>query len=153
MPNTYTQIHLQLVFAVKYREAIIAPAWQYDLYKYMTGIIQHHGHKLLVINGMSDHVHILIGMRPTQSLSDLMKHLKQDSSKWINDFRLTNSHFNWQEGYGAFSCGKSQLPAVIKYIENQEEHHRTRPFLEEYRRFLDAFGVDYDERYLFQPLV
>ncbi|GAB2602940.1 IS200/IS605 family transposase [Spirosoma areae] len=152
MPNTYTQIHLQLVFAVKHRTAVIAPTWKYDLYNYITGIIHNHTHKLLAINGMPDHVHLLIGMRPTQSLSDLMQQLKQDSSKWVNDNRLTGSRFAWQEGYGAFSYGKSQLPAVIKYIENQEEHHRTRTFLEEYRRFLDAFGIEYDERYLFKPL-
>ena len=151
MPNTYTQIHLQLVFAVKHRAAVIAPAWKYDLYNYMTGIINQ-THKLLVINGMPDHVHILIGMRPTQSLSDLMQQLKQDSSKWINDNRLTGSRFAWQEGYGAFSYGKSQLPAVTKYIDNQEDHHRTRTFADEYRRFLDVFGIDYEEQYLFKPL-
>lgn len=152
MPNTYTQIHLQLVFAVKNRTATIAPTWKHDLYGYMTGIIHHYDHKLLIINGMPDHVHILIGMRPTQSLSDLMRHIKQDSSKWINDNRLTGSHFAWQEGYGAFSYGKSQLPAVVKYIENQEEHHKKRSFLDEYRQFLDAFGIEYDDRYLFKPL-
>ncbi|GAB3222445.1 IS200/IS605 family transposase [Spirosoma arcticum] len=152
MPNTYTQIHLQLVFAVKHRTAVIAPIWKYDLYGYMTGVIHNHGHKLLVINGMPDHVHILIGMRPTQSLSDLMQQLKQDSSKWINDNRLTRSRFAWQEGYGAFSYSKSQLPVVIKYIENQENHHRTRTFLDEYRRFLDAFGIEYYDAYIFKPL-
>nr|WP_317163085.1 IS200/IS605 family transposase [Rudanella paleaurantiibacter] len=137
----------------KYRQAQIAPEWKDDLYKYMTGIIRHYDHKLLSINGMPDHVHVLIGMRPTQSLSDLMKHLKQDSSKWINDNNLTTSHFSWQEGYGAFSYGKSQVPDVIRYIENQEEHHRKRTFLEEYRRFLDAFGIDYEEPYIFKSLV
>lgn len=152
MPNTYTQIHLQLVFAVKYRTSIIAPDWKYDLYNYMTGIIQNHNHKLIAINGMPDHVHLLIGMRPTQALSDLMQKLKQDSSKWINDKKLTGSRFAWQEGYGAFSYGKSQLPAVINYIANQEEHHRTRTFLEEYRRFLDTFEIKYDEQYLFKSL-
>lgn len=152
MPNTYTQIHLQLVFAVKHRAAVIAPAWKYDLYGYMTGIIHQYKHKLIVINGMPDHVHILIGMRPTQSLSDLMKQLKQDASKWINDNRLTGSQFAWQEGYGAFSYGKSQLPAVISYIENQEEHHRTRTFMDEYQHFLDVFGIDYEDKYLFKPL-
>lgn len=150
MPNTYTQIHLQLVFAVKYRDAVISPIWKYELYAYMTGILQTYGHKLLVINGMPDHVHLLIGMRPTQSLSDLMKNLKQDSSKWINDNRKTRTHFNWQEGYGAFSYGKSQLPVIISYIEKQEEHHHKRTFLEEYRRFLDLFEVEYDERFLFK---
>ena len=152
MPNTYTQIHLQLVFAVKHRDAVISPTWKYELYAYMTGIIQNYGHKLLVINGMPDHVHLLIGMRPTQSLSDLMKNLKQDSSKWINENRKTRAHFNWQEGYGAFSYGKSQLPIIIEYIENQENHHHKRTFLEEYRRFLDLFEVEYDERFLFKEL-
>ncbi|TAE30626.1 MAG: IS200/IS605 family transposase [Cytophagales bacterium] len=155
MPNTYTQIHLQLVFAVKYRDAVIASIWKYELYAYMTGIIHNYGHKLLVINGMPDHVHLLIGMRPTQSLSDLMKNLKQDSSRWINENRKTPAHFNWQEGYGhgptlRFSYGKSQLPAVITYIENQEKYHHRSTFLEEYRRFLDAFEIEYDERFLFK---
>lgn len=152
MPNTYTQIHLHLVFAVKHRTAVITPAWKHDLYNYITGIIQNHTHKLLAINGMPDHIHILIGMRPTQSLSDLMQAIKQSSSKWVNDNRLTRGRFAWQEGYGAFSYGKSQLPAVISYIENQEEHHRKRTFLDEYRQFLDTFGIDYNEQYLFQPL-
>ncbi|MBO0930133.1 IS200/IS605 family transposase [Fibrella aquatilis] len=152
MPNIYTQIHLQLVFAVKYRAAVISPTWKYELYNYMTGIIQHYNHKLIAINGMPDHIHILIGMRPTQSLSDLMQQLKQSSSKWINEKRMTRSQFAWQEGYGAFSYGKSQLPALIQYIDNQEQHHQTRTFLDEYRRFLDIFGIDYDEQFLFKPL-
>lgn len=152
MPNTYTQIHLQLVFAVKHRGAVIASTWKYDLYQYMTGIVHNHTHKLIAINGMPDHVHLLIGMRPTQSLSDLMQQLKQDSSKWINDNRMTGSRFAWQEGYGAFSYGKSQLPAVITYIENQEKHHQKQTFLNEYKRFLDVFGIDYEEQYLFRQL-
>ncbi|AQG78357.1 IS200/IS605 family transposase [Spirosoma montaniterrae] len=152
MPNTYTQIHLQLVFAVKHRDAVIAPNWKYDLYSFMTGIISQYGHKLLIINGMPDHVHLLVGLRPTQSLSELMKNLKQSSAKWVNDNRLTQGHFSWQEGYGAFSYSKSQLPAVIRYIEKQEDHHTKRSFLDEYRQVLDAFGVSYEEQYLFQPL-
>lgn len=152
MPNTYTQIHLQLVFAVKHRAAIVAPVWKYDLYNYMTGIIHNHSHKLLAINGMPDHVHILIGMRPTQSLSELMQQLKQESSRWVNDNQLTSSRFAWQEGYGAFSYSKSQLPNVIRYIDNQEEHHQAHTFLTEYKQLLAIFGIDYDERYLFNPL-
>ncbi|MEZ0543161.1 IS200/IS605 family transposase [Fibrella arboris] len=152
MANTYTQIHLQLVFAVKHRAAIISPEWKDKLYKYMTGIIQSYGHKLLIINGMSDHVHVLIGFRPTQSLSDLMRHLKQDSSKWINDEGLTKQHFAWQEGYGAFSYSKSQIPSVMAYIHQQEKHHQSHTFTDEYRRFLDLFGIDYDEKYIFKPL-
>ncbi|MBC3788845.1 IS200/IS605 family transposase [Spirosoma utsteinense] len=152
MPNTYTQIHIQLVFAVKNRAAVITPTWKYDLYSYMTGIIQNHSHKLLAINGMPDHIHILIGMRPTQSLSELMQQLKQESSKWINDKQLTSSRFAWQEGYGAFSYGKSQLPNLIRYIGNQEEHHKKQTFLTEYEQLLVIFGIDYDDRYLFKPL-
>ncbi|MEZ0487532.1 IS200/IS605 family transposase [Fibrella aquatica] len=152
MPNTYTQIHIQLVFAVKHRAAVIGPTWKYELYNYMTGIIQNHNHKLIAINGLPDHVHILIGMRPTQSLSNLMQQLKQDSSKWINEKQRTSGRFAWQEGYGAFSYGKSQLPAVIQYIDQQKEHHKTRTFLDEYRRFLDVFGIEYDEQFLFKPL-
>ena len=117
-----------------------------------TGLNQHHNHKLIAINGMPDHVHILIGMRPTQSLSELMQQLKQSSSKWINEKRLTGSQFAWQEGYGAFSYGKSQLPALIHYIANQEQHHQTRTFLDKYRRFLDLFGIDYEEQFLSHPL-
>ncbi len=148
MPNTYTQIHLQLIFAVQFRVALIQPEWKNDLYKYMTGIVKNNNHKLISINGMPDHVHILIGMRPHQSLSDLMRDIKGDSSKWINDNHLTKSKFRWQEGYGAFSYSHSHLKAVINYIENQERHHRKISFMEEYRDFLRKFDVEYDERYI-----
>ncbi len=103
MPNTYTQIHIQVVFTVQNRASIIRKQWQEELYYYITGIIQNYGHKLLAINGMPDHIHILFGMRPTQSLSDLMRAVKGDSSKWINDKRVMMGRFSWQEGYGAFS--------------------------------------------------
>ncbi len=152
MANTFTQIHIQLVFAVQNRRSMIKRVWKDDLYKYMTGIIQNHGHKVLQINGMPDHVHILIGMRPTQSLSDLMKQLKQDSSKWINESRFVNGRFSWQAGYGAFSYTKEQVPMIIDYIKNQEEHHRQQSFTEEYLDFLKKFGIDYDERYIFKSL-
>ena len=151
MANTYTQIHLQLVFAVKYRAAIIHRSWKDELYKYMTGIIQNAGHKLLIINGMPDHVHILFGMRPNQSLADLMKHVKGDSSEWINKRGFVR-HFKWQEGYGAFSYSKSDLPNVIRYIENQEQHHRKKSFLEEYLALLEEFEVEFNEQYIFKPL-
>ena len=152
MANTFTQIHIQLVFAVQNRRSMIKGVWKDDLHKYMTGIIQNHGHKVLQINGMPDHVHILIGMRPTQSLSDLMKQLKQDSSKWINESRFVNGRFSWQAGYGAFSYTKEQVPMIIDYIKNQEEHHRQQSFTEEYLEFLKKFGIDYDERYIFKPI-
>jgi putative transposase len=153
MANTYTQLHIHFVFAVKHRFGLINNKWKEDLYKYMTGIIQNYGHKLLSINGMPDHVHILIGLRPTQSISDLMKETKQFSSKWINDNRLVQGKFEWQEGYGAFSYSKSQVSSVINYIENQEKHHSKKTFLEEYREMLEKFKIDFDEKYIFKELI
>ena len=152
MANTYTQIHIQAVFSVQNRTCVIQKAWENELYKYMTGIIQNHDHKLLAINGMPDHVHVFFGMRPTQSLSDLMQDIKGDSSKWINKKGFINRRFSWQEGYGAFSYSKSQVDQVINYIRNQEEHHRKRTFTEEYLDFLERFQVPYDERYIFKPV-
>jgi len=153
MANTYTQIHIHFVFAVKFRQAIINNEWKDELYKYIAGIIKSNNHKLLAINGVADHVHILVGIRPAQSISDLMKHIKQDSSKWINKNNFFKSHFEWQEGYGAFSYSKSQLNAVINYIQNQELHHSKRTFKEEYIDFLEKFEIDYDERFIFKELI
>lgn len=148
MANTYTQIHLQLVFAVKFRNSLIGPLWKDELYKYITGIISRNEHKVLAIGGVSDHIHILIGMRPTQAVSDLLKEVKGSSSKWINGRRFIVPHFEWQEGFGAFSYAKSDLPKVISYIQQQEEHHRRKSFKEEYQEMLEEFQVDYDERYI-----
>jgi len=153
MPNTYTQIHIQFVFVVKYRRGLIHSSWKDELYKYITGIVQTNRHKMISINGMPDHVHVLIGMRPHQSISDLMQDIKGDSSKWINEKKFLQSKFEWQEGYGAFSYSKSDLKNVIRYIENQEEHHGRKTFLEEYKEFLEKFEVDYDERYIFKDLI
>lgn len=153
MTNTYTQIHIQFVFAVKYRNAVIETSWKNDLYKYMAGIVKNNNHKLLSINGMPDHVHILVGLRPSQSISDLLQDVKGSSSKWINSMKLVKGKFEWQEGYGAFSYSKSHLGNVISYIENQEQHHKKKTFLEEYREFLDKFEVEYDEKYLFKELI
>ena len=152
MPNTYTQIHIQAVFAVQNRECIIGKQWKDELYKYITGIIQNYNHKLIAINGMPDHVHVFFGMRPDQSLSVLMQQVKGDSSKWINEKKFVHGKFSWQEGYGAFSYSKSQVPQVIKYIQRQEEHHRKKTFIEEYIHFLNAFEIEYDERYIFKPV-
>jgi REP element-mobilizing transposase RayT len=118
----------------------------------MTGIIQNHGHKVLQINGMPDHIHILFGMRPTQSLSDLMKQVKQDSSKWINNKNFVNGKFSWQAGFGAFSYSKSEVPKVINYIKNQELHHKSKTFQEEYLQLLKKFKIEFDERYIFKPI-
>ena len=152
MANTYTQIHIQAVFAVKKRAGLIQPEWKNELYMYITGIIQKHEHKLLAINGMPDHLHVFVGMRPAQSLSDLMQDIKGSSSKWINEKRFISGKFEWQSGYGAFSYAKSQSSNVIAYIQNQEMHHRKISFLEEYKFFLEKFGIDYDDRYVFKGL-
>lgn len=152
MANTYTQIHIQVIFAVQNRQGLIQNHWKNDLYKYITTIIQNHEHKVLQINGMPDHIHILIGMRPTQSLSDLMKQIKQDSSKWINKTGIINGKFSWQAGYGAFSYSKDQLPRVIKYIQNQENHHKIVTFREEFMSLLKTHQVDFDEQFIFKPV-
>ncbi|MGF1671488.1 MAG: IS200/IS605 family transposase [Balneolaceae bacterium] len=152
MANTYTQIHIHSIFAVQNRQSLIQPSWEIELYKYITGIVQNNGHKLLQINGMPDHVHLLIGMRPVQSLSELMQQVKQDSSKWINEKRLAAGRFSWQEGFGAFSHSKSQVQTVITYIQNQKEHHKKKSFREEYLEFLEKWEVEYDERYIFKSI-
>jgi putative transposase len=152
MANTYTQIHIQVIFAVQNRDCVIGNSWKEELYRYMTGIIKNYNHKVLAINGTPDHVHILIGMRPTQSLSDLMQDIKGDSSKWINQKGFVKGRFSWQEGYGAFSYSKSHVNKAIEYVKNQEKHHRTKSFLEEYRDFLKKFEVDFDERYIFKEV-
>jgi putative transposase len=153
MANTYTQIHIHFVFAVKFRLSLIDKEWKEQLNKYITEITQNNNHKLLAINGMPDHIHILIGMRPSQSISDLMKEVKQSSSKWINENKFAKAHFEWQEGYGAFSYSKSQIDNVIKYINNQEEHHRKKTFKEEYLEMLTKFEIEYDEKYVFKDLI
>jgi REP element-mobilizing transposase RayT len=150
MANTYTQIHIQAIFAVKKRTGLIHNEWKDELYKYITGIIHTHNHKLLAINGASDHLHIFFGMRPNQSLSDLMQDIKGSSSKWINQKKFISQKFEWQEGYGAFSYSISQISKAIAYIENQEIHHRTISFLDEYKNFLEKFEVACDERYIFK---
>ena len=152
MANTYTQLYIQFVFAVQNRMSLISENWQSDLYKYMTGIIGQQEHKLMAINGMPDHVHILISMNPKQAPSDLMFHVKRSSSIWINDNKLCPGTFAWQEGFGAFSYGKSQIPTIARYIENQQKHHMKRTFINEYKEFLNAFGIEFDERYIYKPI-
>ena len=152
MANTYTQIHIQAVFTVQNRDCVIKKTWKDELYKYINGIIQNHGHKVLAINGKPDHIHVFFGMRPTQSLSDLMRDLKGDSSKWIKQKEFVKARFAWQEGYGAFSYSKSHVDSVIDYIKNQDIHHRKKSFIEEYHDFLEKFEIDYDERFVFEPV-
>lgn len=152
MANTYTQIHIQAVFSVHSRECLIHESWKDELYQYISGIVQNQGHKLLAIGGMPDHLHVFFGMRPSQSLSDLMQDIKGDSSKWINKKGFVRRKFSWQEGYGAFSYSKSQVDTVIKYIKNQEVHHKAKSFLEEYVEFLEKFQVPFENRYIFKPI-
>ena len=153
MADTYTQIHIQVIFVVKNRQCLIRKTWKDSLYKYITGIVQNHGHKVLAINGVGDHVHLFFGLRVTQSLSDLMRQVKGDSSEWINKKGLTKNKFRWQPGYGAFSYSKDAVHNVINYIKRQEEHHKKKTFLDEYREFLEFFEVEYEEKYLFKPVL
>lgn len=149
MANTYTQIHLHIVFAVRGRASLIPTGHASTLYRYITGIVTQQGQKLLAINGMPDHLHLLIGLRPDKALSDLMRDIKANAAKFINAQQWLPVKFAWQEGFGAFSYGASQLPTVIRYIEQQQEHHAKRTFSEEYRLLLDSFGVAYNPDYLF----
>jgi putative transposase len=147
MANTYTQLHIHLVFAVKNREALIAKPWRDELEKYMTSIIQKHNHKLLAIYAMRDHIHILIGYSPVHLIPNLVEELKTSSNHWIKVNQKIN--FAWQKGYGAFAHSKSQVSTVINYILNQEEHHKKRSFREEYLEILQKNEVDFEERYVF----
>jgi len=152
MANTFTQIHIHVVFAVQNRVSLIQKTWKEQLYKYIITIIQKHEHKVLAIGGMSDHIHILFGFRPTQALSNLIQEMKRDSSEWINQQRFTTGRFSWQEGYGAFSYSKSHVIKVVRYIETQEEHHKKKTFIDEYKKILNDFDLKYDERYIFKPI-
>lgn len=153
MSNTYTQIHIHLIFAVKNRNALIETSWKERLHQYMTGIIQNNEHKVLQINSMPDHIHILMGFRPRQSLSSLVQNLKTESSKFISRENLAKFKFEWQEGYGAFSYSKKDLENVISYIKNQEEHHKKKSFTTEYVEFLNEFEIVYDEKYIFKQII
>jgi putative transposase len=152
MANTYTQIYVQIVFAVQGRQNLIPRQHNDELQKYMTGIISGQGQKVIAINNMPDHFHILVGQTPNVALSDLVRGIKAGSSGFINDRRWALGRFSWQEGFGAFSYAHSQLDAVIRYIQNQQEHHRRTTFQEEYLEFLKRFNVPHDERYTFQPV-
>lgn len=153
MANTYHQIYVQFVFAVKYREAIIEKGWRPTLLSVIGNLINETGCKTIIVNGIEDHVHCFLGLKPSISGSDLMKTVKAKSSKYINDHQLTRRRFEWQEGFGVFSYGHSQIDQVYKYIANQEEHHKCQTFIEEYLEFLKKFEVPYDERYIFQELI
>ena len=149
MSSTFSQIYIQIVFAVKGRENLIQPNWEEDLYKYISGIVRNKEQKLLAINGMPDHIHFLIGMRPTCCLSDLVREIKKSSNQFINERKFLENSFYWQEGYGAFSYSHSALDKVIRYIGNQKEHHKKQTFREEYLEFLTKFQIEYKEEFLF----
>ncbi len=150
MANTFTQLYIHFVFAPKYRAALLQPNWDERLRMYITGITQKNGHKMFAINNMPDHLHLLVGLNPAQSISDLMRVVKGESSEWVNHEKLTDRKFYWQEGYGAFSYSKSQIDTVVKYITNQQEHHKQTTFLDEYKKLLQLFEVEFDERNIFK---
>ena len=149
MANTFSQIYIQTVFAVSNRESLLKPAFKEEVYKYISGIVRNQGQKLIAINGIADHVHILIGLRPSIALADLMRDIKADSSNFINKHKWVHGRFSWQDGYGAFSYGHSQLDTVIRYIQNQEKHHSRRTFRHEYLALLRKFDIAFDEKYVF----
>ena len=150
MANTFSQIYIQTVFAVSGRLSLITQDFKEELHKYITGIVRNKDQKLISINGMPDHLHILIGLRPAMALADLVRDVKSDSSAWINRKKLVRGKFAWQEGYGAFSYGHSQLDTIIRYIQNQEKHHRRRSFKNEYLTLLRKFQIEFKEEYVFK---
>jgi REP element-mobilizing transposase RayT len=150
MPGTLSQIYIQVVFAVKGRNSLINASWEEQLYKYITGIVQNKEQKMLAINGMPDHIHLLIGMKPSCCLSDLVREIKKSSNEFINEKKLSSYKFSWQEGYGAFSYSHSSLDNVIAYIMNQKEHHKKKTFKEEYIGFLTKFNIEHKLEYLFE---
>ena len=152
MANTFTQIYLQFVFAVQDRGSLIQPEWKDELYKYITGIVQNNKHKLIAINGMPNHLHVFVGYKPHQLIPDLLQDIKGSSSGWINSKNLVRGKFSWQEGYGAFSYSQSHIDNVVKYIMNQEQHHKKRSFREEYIELLKKFNIVFDERYILKDV-
>jgi putative transposase len=150
MAGTFSQIYIQIVFAVRGRENLIHSEWEEELYKYITGIVRNKEQKLIAINGMPDHIHILVGMRPNCCLSDLVREIKKSSNQFVKEKNLSNFKFQWQEGYGAFSYSHSSLDKVIEYINNQKEHHKKQSFKEEYKTFLNKFQIEFKDKYLFE---
>jgi REP element-mobilizing transposase RayT len=153
MSGTFSKIYIQLVFAVKGRNSLISNLWEEELYKYITGIVRNKEQKMLAINGMPDHIHLFIGMKPSCCLSDLVREIKKSSNNFINEKKFTDFKFQWQEGYGAFSYSHSNLDNVIKYVMNQKEHHKVLSFKEEYIEFLQKFEIEFKDEYLFEWVV
>lgn len=150
MANTFSQIYIHIVFAVKGRSNLISSNWEDRLYQYITTIVHNKGQKMMAINGMPDHIHIFIGMKPECSISDLVREIKKSSNQFIKVNKLTNYKFEWQAGFGAFSYNKSQVHNVVNYVLNQKQHHQKKSFQKEYLEILDKFEIKYDEKYLFE---
>ena len=150
MSRTFSQIYIQVVFAVQGRQNLIQKSWKDELHKYISGIITEKNQKSIIVNGMPDHIHAFIGLKPSMALSDVVREMKNNSSNFINDQKFVDSKFSWQKGYGAFSYSHSQISNVYDYILNQEQHHQSKKFREEYIELLKSFQIEFEERNLFQ---
>ncbi len=149
MADTFSQIYIQTVFAVKHRQALIQPQWEERLYQYTTGVVQARGHKMLAIGGMPDHIHIFLGLKPAEAISDLVREIKNATNDFVKENQLSPHKFDWQAGYGAFSYSRSHINAVCKYILNQKEHHKKRSFEEEFFKILKDFEVEIGQKKMF----
>ena len=150
MPGTYSQLYIQIVFAVKGRENLINKEWRDDLHKYISGIITGKGQKSIIVNGVADHIHCFVGLKPSMAISDLVRDIKNNSSKYVNENGWVKGKFSWQEGFGSFSYSQSHIDNVYRYILNQELHHKRKTFKQEYLEFLEKFKIEYNENYLFE---
>jgi putative transposase len=150
MPGTYSQLYIQIVFAVKGRQNLIEKEWRDELHKYISGIITGKGQKSIIVNGVADHIHCFVGLKPSMSISDLVRDIKNNSSKYVNENGWVKGKFSWQEGFGSFSYSHSHIDNVYRYILNQEQHHKKKSFKEEYLEFLEKFRIEYNEKYLFE---
>ena len=153
MAGTYSQIYIQVVFAVKGRNNLLQKPWRDEVFKYISGIIKGKNQKPIIVNGVSDHVHLFIGLKPSMCLSDLVRDIKNNATNFIKNSNFIKGEFAWQEGFGAFSYSQSHIDNVYQYILNQEEHHRESTFREEYLEFLERFEIEYDEKYLFELII
>ncbi len=149
MAGTFSQIYIQVVFAVNGRQSFIQASWEERLYQYISGIVRQKDQKMLAINGVNNHIHFFIGMKPSCCLSDLVREIKKSSNEFIKENKFSKYKFSWQEGYGAFSYSHSQIDSVVKYIMNQKEHHKKITFREEYIDFLKKYEIEHDEKFLF----
>jgi putative transposase len=152
MPSTFSQIYIQYVFAVRGRKNLLQKPWRDEVFKYIAGIIKGKDQKPIIVNGVADHVHVFVGLKPSMRISDLVRDIKNNSSNFINDQKYLTEKFSWQEGYGAFSYAHSQIDNVYRYIANQEEHHKTKNFRKEYLDLLKKYDIEYNEKYLFDWL-